>query len=209
MSGSPPRVLLVAPDARARAALRGQLPAEWQVREADGAGAVMARLEEGPADVVITDLPRAIELVTSARARHPALWAIVVTDHADGEEMRALRRSGAALVLPRPSEPGDLRAWVEHGASMARLATTTTKPPIERRRTERRRSASSISSAGIAIPTPTPQSTLAPPDPPRPAPAPSTPTRTPAPLPATPAPLPATPPLPAAPDAPGEARPPG
>lgn len=195
MSGSPPRVLLVAPDARARAVLRGQLPPEWAVREADGAAAAMARLEEGPVDVVITDLPRGTELVTAARARHPAVWAIVVTDQVDGEEMRALRRSGAALVLPRPSEPGDLRAWVEHGASMARLATTTTKPPIERRRTERRRSASSISSSSIVIPTPTPQSTLAPMPHPAP-PAPSTPTSTPA-------------PAPTAPEAPGEVRPPG
>jgi DNA-binding NtrC family response regulator len=185
MNGSPPRVLLVAPDAGARAVLRGQLPPEWPVREADGAASALARLEEGPLDVVITDLPRATELVTAARARHPAAWAIVVTDQVDGEDMRALRRSGAALVLPRPSEPGDLRAWVEHGASMARLATTTTKPPVERRRTERRRSASSIgSSSSISIPTPTPQSTLAPTDPPRPAP--STPTSTPAPIPATP-----------------------
>ncbi len=198
MSGSP-RVLLVAPDARARAVLRGQLPPEWQVREADGAAAAMARLDEGPLDVVITDLPRATELVTASRARHAALWAIVVTDQVDGEEMRALRRSGAALVLPRPSEPGDLRAWVEHGASMARLATTTTKPPIERRRTERRRSASSLgSSSSISIPTPTPRSTLAPTDPPRPAPpAPSTPASTPAPAQAT------------DPGASGEGRPPG
>ncbi len=176
-----PRVLLVAPDAPARPLLRGQLPAEWTVREVDGAAAALARLDEGPCDVMITDLPRAADLVAAARSRHPGLWAIVVTDQADGEEMRALRRSGSALVLPRPSEPGDLRAWVEHGANMARLASTTTKPPIERRRTERRRSGSSI-----AIPTPSPQSTLAPPIPPRAAPAPSTPTSTPSPAPSAP-----------------------
>lgn len=179
MSAQAPRVLLVVPDAGTRAALRGQLPLEWQVREADGVAAAMARLEEGATDVVLTDLPRPTAFVTAVRARQPAPWVIVVADLVDGEELRALRRSGLALTLPRPSEPGDLRAWAEHGVSMARLATTTTKPPIERRRTERRRSGSSLSSSAISIPTPPPHTSLAPP----PRPAPTTPTSTPAPTP--------------------------
>lgn len=181
MSG-PPRVLLVAVCARARALLRGQLPPAWSVEEVDGAAAAVKRLDEVPRDVMIVDLPRAGELVAAARAGHPGLWAIVVSDHVNGDEMRALRRGGAALVLPRPSEAGDLRAWVEHGTNMARLATTTSRPPIERRRTERRRPGSSISSAAITIPTPTPQTTLAPTPAPAPTtPAPTTPASTPSP----------------------------
>ena len=56
---------------------------------------------DADADVVIVDLARGVEQVTSVRASHPRARIVCYGPHVDDTSMDAARAAGADVVLPR------------------------------------------------------------------------------------------------------------
>jgi DNA-binding NarL/FixJ family response regulator len=55
----------------------------------------------GDVDVVVVDLAKGVDQVSSVRATHPAARIVAYGPHVDDQSMNAARAAGADLVLPR------------------------------------------------------------------------------------------------------------
>ncbi len=69
---------------------------------------------DAAADVVIVDLTRGIEQVTSIRASHPNARIVCYGPHVDDASLDAARAAGADVVLPRSRFFRDPAAAVQH-----------------------------------------------------------------------------------------------
>jgi DNA-binding NtrC family response regulator len=124
---NPTRRILVVDDEQQIPRLVGLLLGEgYRVESASSAGEALARLEDTPYDVVLTDLAMAeldgIELIRRARRRDPDTPILVFTGQASVETAVAAMREGAFDYLRKTVGAQELAAAVERAATHGSLA---------------------------------------------------------------------------------------
>jgi DNA-binding NtrC family response regulator len=120
------RILVVDDEASIRLALSELLESDGHaVRAAEHAPAALAALEDGPADLVLSDLRMpamdGLQLLEEIRARHHDTVFVLVTAH--GDERTAVRalKQGAWDYLPKPFDNAEVRALVGRVREMLAL----------------------------------------------------------------------------------------
>lgn len=94
----------------------------FEVRTAANATEALARLEESPVDVLLTDFrmpgPNGVELIATCRRRYPGLRAILMTAFGDSfTEIESVRR-GAVGYVNKPFEADEIVDLVERILSL-------------------------------------------------------------------------------------------
>jgi len=94
----------------------------FEVRTAANATEALARLEESPVDVLLTDFrmpgPNGVELIETCRQRYPGLRAILMTAFGDSfTEIESVRR-GAIGYVNKPFEADEIVDLVERILSL-------------------------------------------------------------------------------------------
>ncbi len=89
----------------------------YQVRTAANAPEALSVLDDGGADLLLTDYkmpgPTGVDLIEEARERHPKLRAVLMTAFGDSfTELESVRR-GAVGYLNKPFEADEVVAFVE------------------------------------------------------------------------------------------------
>lgn len=112
-------ILVVDDDPAVRELLRAELEADHAVIAAGSADEALEVIDHEAPDLLITDqrMPRTtgLELVARARARAPDLDAILLTAHADPEDLIAAINSGLLYQFVRkPWDAGELRAVIRN-----------------------------------------------------------------------------------------------
>jgi YesN/AraC family two-component response regulator len=110
-------VLVVEDDRYVRSALRGLLEkAGHEVEVAENGQVALEKLEDRPADLVITDIlmpeKEGLETIRAARARWPRLKIIAISGFLGFDILKAAQVFGADEVLPKPVHPDKLIAVV-------------------------------------------------------------------------------------------------
>lgn len=107
------KVLLVDDSRFSLSQVRKALGDEFDIEEALGGAEALARMEEKPYDVVITDLlmPHisGLAFLGHARARHPATKVIVSSADIQDTTAKKARSLGAAAFVPKPVDAQELR----------------------------------------------------------------------------------------------------
>lgn len=96
----------------------------FEVRTAANAPEAMERLEEEPADILLTDFrmpgPNGVELIETSRRTYPGLRAILMTAFGDSfTEIESVRR-GAIGYLNKPFEADEIVTLVERLLALKR-----------------------------------------------------------------------------------------
>lgn len=106
------RILLVDDSRFSLSQVRKALGDEYDIDEATGGAEALARMEEKPYDVVITDLlmPHisGLAFLGHARARHPATKVIVSSADIQDTTAKKARSLGAAAFVPKPVDSQEL-----------------------------------------------------------------------------------------------------
>jgi DNA-binding response OmpR family regulator len=110
-------VLVVEDDRYVQAALRGLLEgAGHQVDLAENGRVALEKLEDRPADLLITDIlmpeKEGLETIREARARWPWIKIIAISGFFGFDFLKAARAFGANQVMPKPVHPDKLIAVV-------------------------------------------------------------------------------------------------
>jgi YesN/AraC family two-component response regulator len=110
-------VLVVEDDRYVRSALRGLLEnAGHEVEVAENGQVALEKLEDRPADLVITDIlmpeKEGLETIREARARWPRLKIIAISGFLGFDFLKAAHAFGADEVMPKPVHPDMLIATV-------------------------------------------------------------------------------------------------
>jgi two-component system nitrogen regulation response regulator GlnG len=107
----------------------------WQVDTFESAEEVMAGLQSGSPDVVITDIrmPGAdgLELMAALKENDPELPVIVMTAHSDLDSAVSSLQSGAFEYLPKPFEVDDAVEVVGRALERARESGRTAASPAQ------------------------------------------------------------------------------
>ncbi|MEQ9502926.1 MAG: sigma-54 dependent transcriptional regulator [Deltaproteobacteria bacterium] len=126
MSKDHPTVLLVDDDDGVRFTLREVLEElDVTVEEASDGQAAIDRLDEGPVDLVITDLrmPRAdgMAVLRHAVDRHPGIKVVMITAHGSESAAVEAMKNGAFDYFPKPFDVDDVARVVTRATETARL----------------------------------------------------------------------------------------
>ena len=119
------RILIVEDEDAIRFSLSELLGDGYDVDTVEHAPAALARLEQGPIDLVISDLNmpamNGLQLLEEVRARHPQSVFVLLT--AFGDERTAVQalKQGAYDYIPKPFDNEDLRALVRRVHEMLAL----------------------------------------------------------------------------------------
>jgi DNA-binding NtrC family response regulator len=120
------RILIVDDEPTIRFSLAELLGADGHdVEEAEHAPAALARLEDAPADLVITDLRMpamdGLELLAEVRSRHPDTLVVLLTAHGDERMAVTALRSGAYGYIPKPFDNDEVRSIVARAREVLAL----------------------------------------------------------------------------------------
>ncbi|MEQ9539263.1 MAG: sigma-54 dependent transcriptional regulator [Deltaproteobacteria bacterium] len=126
MSKDHPTVLLVDDDDGVRFTLREVLEElDVAVEEAADGQAAIERLDEGPVDLVITDLrmPRAdgMAVLRHAVDLHPGIKVVMITAHGSESAAVEAMKNGAFDYFPKPFDVDDVARVVTRATETARL----------------------------------------------------------------------------------------
>jgi two-component system response regulator AtoC/two-component system nitrogen regulation response regulator NtrX len=121
------RILVVEDERAIQLAIRGLLRRDgYEVQLADNGGAAIRKLEEGPVDLVLTDLalgqgPTGMDVLRAARETQPEAAVVMITAHGTEKIAVEAMKLGADDYVPKPFDNEELRVVVERALERTRL----------------------------------------------------------------------------------------
>jgi two-component system, sensor histidine kinase and response regulator len=114
-----PRVLVVDDEQMNLDTFRRVFRKEFEMALVASAADALRELGKGSFDVVVTDyaMPgmNGIELLAKARQMHPDVGRMIITAHADLQDVQSAKTAGlSATVLMKPWKAEDVLKWVGH-----------------------------------------------------------------------------------------------
>lgn len=124
------RVLMVDDNADVLVTYEALLEEHFDIRTAPSSATALVALRTQEFDVIVSDheMPGGCgaELLGRVEREFPAITGILLTGRADSDRVRTLVNdtiaTGRTLVLYKPIEADVLKAWIDNGVAMARLA---------------------------------------------------------------------------------------
>lgn len=99
--------------------------AGYRIRTAPGPHEALARVEQEPPDLLITDLRMpemsGVELMRAVRARFPQVVCLIITGFASDEAVEEAFGAGAQDLLAKPVQFAEVEARVGHAAELVLL----------------------------------------------------------------------------------------
>ena len=122
-----PVVLIVEDEAAIRLALSGLLRREgYEVEQADGGDAAIARLRADTVDLVLTDLAlgagaSGMDVLRATRERLPETPVVMITAHGNEKIAVEAMKAGASDYVPKPFDNDEIRLVVRRALDRTRL----------------------------------------------------------------------------------------
>lgn len=131
MEQTPIRVLVVDDEIGSRESLSMCLELDFDVESCGDGAQAERKLSKHSFEVLVVDYEMpgmtGTELLRRSRRLHPSTVGILVTGHADIEDVKRARKSDDVfLVLLKPYAPEDLLRWVRMAAQTSRLRRAST-----------------------------------------------------------------------------------
>jgi len=122
-----PRILVVEDERAIQIALQGLLArAGYEVESVASGGAALAKIEEAPFDLVLTDLalgdgPSGMDVLKRAKQVHAYTAVIMITAHGSEKIAVEAMKSGAEDYVPKPFDNDEIRVVVARALERNRL----------------------------------------------------------------------------------------